>query len=145
MGLRKRQILHRHLRYTGWYIKLISFLKHIRLRKGKASLYRIAIIFIDKVLDNQVLEKAYGVAFNFTLAVFPSVIFLFALVPFLHTWIPTISQAEILSFMSEVMPENVYLASEQTIKNTVQIRREGLISFGVLFALFLDTEPITAV
>ena len=123
MGLRKRQILHRHLRYTGWYIKLISFLKHIRLRKGKASLYRIAIIFIDKVLDNQVLEKAYGVAFNFTLAVFPSVIFLFALIPFLHTWIPTISQAEILSFMSEVMPENVYLASEQTIKNTVQIRR----------------------
>ena len=144
MGLRKRQILHRHLRYTGWYIKLISFLKHIRLRKGKASLYRIAIIFIDKVLDNQVLEKAYGVAFNFTLAVFPSVIFLFALIPFLHTWIPTISQAEILSFMSEVMPENVYLASEQTIKNTVQIRREGLISFGVLFALFLATNGVNS-
>ena len=143
-SLRKRQILHRHLRYSDWYIKLISFLKGIRLRKGQVSLYRIAIIFIDKIADNQLMERAYGVAFNFTLAVFPSVIFLFALIPFIHTWIPSISQQEILHFMSDVMPPSLYEASEKTIRNTVEIRREGLISFGVLFALFLATNGVNS-
>ncbi|XOV93117.1 MAG: YihY/virulence factor BrkB family protein [Bacteroidota bacterium] len=143
-NLRKRQILHRHLRYSNWYIKLISILKRIRLRHGKASLYRIFIIFLDKTIDNQIFEKAYGVAFNFTLAVFPSVIFLFALIPFIHTWIPSISQQEILNFMSEIMPTSLYQASEQTIRNTVEIRREGLISFGVLFALFLATNGVNS-
>ncbi len=142
--VRIRQIIHRHLLYSDWYIKLIGFLKGIRLRKGKVSLYRISIIFIDKISDNQILEKAYGVAFNFTLAVFPSVIFLFALIPFIHTWIPSISQLEILHFMSDVMPQSLYEASEKTIKNTLAIRREGLISFGVLFALFLATNGVNS-
>ncbi len=143
-NLRNRQILHRHLRYSDWYIKLISILKRIRLRDGKASLYRIFIIFIDRIGDNQILERAYGVAFNFTLAVFPSVIFLFALIPFIHEWIPSISQQEMLRFMSDVMPTSLYNASEQTIRNTLEIRREGLISFGVLFALFLATNGVNS-
>lgn len=143
-SLKKRQILHRHLRYSDWYIKLISFLKGIRLRQGQASLYRIFIIYIDKIEENQILEKAYGVAFNFTLAVFPSVIFLFALIPFVHEWIPSVSQEEMLRFMSDVMPQSLYDASEQTIRNTLEIRREGLISFGVLFALFLATNGVNS-
>lgn len=142
--MRKRVILHRHLRYTGWYIRLVSFLKSIKLRGGQTSLYRILIIFIDKVGDNQLFEKAYGVAFNFTLSLFPAIIFLFALIPFIHEYVPSVSQGEILHFLQDILPKSVFDVTATTIYDTIQIRREGLISFGVLFALFLATNGVNS-
>lgn len=142
--MRSRQVLHKHLRYFGWYHRLIGFLKRIKLRKGQASLYRTLTIFVDKVSDNQLFERAYGVAFNFTLSIFPSIIFVFALIPYLHTWIPSIGQDEILQFMKDIMPESLFQATATTIYDTLHIRREGLISFGVLFALFLATNGVNS-
>lgn len=142
--MRRRTIIHKHLRYTGWYIRLVSFLKSIRIRHGQASLYSTLIIFVDKVGDNQLFEKAYGVAFNFTLSLFPSIIFLFALVPFIHTIIPSIGQGEILHFLQDVLPDSMFEATAETIFDTILIRREGLVSFGVLFALFLATNGVNS-
>ncbi|MEQ8474280.1 MAG: YihY/virulence factor BrkB family protein [Marinoscillum sp.] len=142
--MRTREKLHKHLLYTSWYLRLVKLLKAIKIRKGKASLYRTLIIFIDKAGDNQLFEKAYGVAFNFTLSVFPAIIFLFALIPFLHEFIPSISQGEILHFLQDVLPKSVFEVTAETIYDTVQIRREGLISFGVLFALYLATNGVNS-
>lgn len=123
---------------------MIKILKAIKIRNGKASLYRTLIIFIDKIIDDKLMDRAYGVAFNFTLSLFPSIIFLFALIPFIHEFIPTVSQGEILHFLRDVMPETVFEVMAETIYDTVQIRREGLISFGVLFALFLATNGVNS-
>ena len=142
--MRNRKIIHKHLRYTGWYVRLVSYLKNIRIRDGKTSLYRTLIIFIDKVGDNQLFDKAYGVAFNFTLSIFPAIIFLFALIPYIHEFVPSISQGEILHFLQDVMPKSVFEVTAETIYDTVQIRRDGLISFGVLFALFLATNGVNS-
>ncbi|MFT7232667.1 MAG: membrane protein [Cyclobacteriaceae bacterium] len=142
--MRTRQTLHKHLLYSNWYLKTITFLKSIRLRQGKASLYRTTLIFIDKVGDNQLFERAYGVAFNFTLSLFPSIIFLFALIPFVHTLIPSISQGEILHFLEGVLPKSLFEVTAETIFDTIHIRREGLMSFGVLFALFLATNGVNS-
>lgn len=142
--MRTRQRIHKHLLYTKWYLRLIKTLKVIKIRQGKASLYRILIIFIDKIGDNKLLDRAYGVAFNFTLSLFPAIIFLFALIPFIHEFIPTVNQEEILHFLQDVMPQTVYAVMRDTINDTVQIRREGLISFGVLFALFLATNGVNS-
>lgn len=142
--MRTREKLHKHLLYTSWYLRLVKLLKAIKIREGKASLYRTLIIFIDKTGDNQLFEKAYGVAFNFTLSLFPAIIFLFALIPFLHEFIPSISQGEILHFLQDVLPRSVFEVTAETIYDTVQIRREGLISFGVLFALYLATNGVNS-
>ena len=142
--MRIRETIHRHLNYTGWYIRLMSWLKNINLRNGDVSLHRTLIIFIDKVGDNQLIERAYGVAFNFTLALFPSLIFFFALIPFLHSYIPFISSGEILEFLGSFMPPDLYAAFDDTIHDTVGVRRDGLISFGVLFALFLATNGVNS-
>lgn len=119
-------------------------LKSIRVRNGKASLYRTLIIFLDKVSDNQLYEKSYGVAFNFTLSLFPAIIFLFALIPFLHTFFPSISQGEILHFLQDVLPQSVFAVTAETIYDTLHIRQGGLVSFGVLFALFLATNGVSS-
>lgn len=142
--MRVRESLHKHLLYTGWYLRLMAFLKSIKLRRGEVSLHRTLIIFVDKVGDNQLFERAYGVAFNFTLSIFPSLIFLFALIPFLHSYIPVISSQEILQFLGSFMPPDLYSAFDDTIHDTVGVRRDGLISFGVLFALFLATNGVNS-
>ncbi|MEO9474447.1 MAG: YihY/virulence factor BrkB family protein [Cyclobacteriaceae bacterium] len=142
--MRTREILHKHLLYSKWYLRILTVLKSIRLRGGKASLYRTTLIFIDKVGDNHILDRASGVAFNFTLSLFPSIIFLFALIPFIHNWVPSISQGEILHYLQDVLPRSLFEVTAETIFDTVQIRREGLISFGVLFALFLATNGVNS-
>lgn len=142
--MRTREKLHKHLLYTSWYLRLIKVLRAIKIRHGKASLYRILIIFIDKVGDNKLFDRAYGVAFNFTLSLFPAIIFLFTLIPFLHEFIPSISQGEILHFLKDVMPDTVFEVMAETLYDTTQIRREGLMSFGVLFALFLATNGVNS-
>lgn len=114
------------------------------MRNGKASLYRILIIFIDKVGDNRLYEKSYGVAFNFTLSLFPTIIFLFALIPFINTFYPSVSQGEILHFLQDVLPKSVFAMTAETIYDTIQIRKGGLVSFGVLFALFLATNGVSS-
>ncbi len=142
--MRRRELLHKHLRYFKGYIRLIFYLKKIRLRGGKASLYRTLLIFFDKVADNQLFERANGVAFNFTLSIFPSIIFLFTLIPFIHETIPYVSMEDILVFLSEVIPRSVFSGAEETLRDTVGIRREGLMSFGVLFALFLASNGMNS-
>ncbi|MFY0608077.1 MAG: YihY/virulence factor BrkB family protein [Cyclobacteriaceae bacterium] len=142
--MRHRRVLHKHLRYSSWYVNLINFLKNVPLAGGKTNLHKVLLIFTDKVGDNQLWEKAYGVAFNFTLSIFPAVIFLFALIPFVHTYIPSISQGEILHFLQDVLPETVFQVTAETIFDTIAIQRQGLISFGVLFALFLATNGVNS-
>lgn len=142
--MRNREKIHKHLLYTGWYLRLTNALRNIRIRKGQASLYQTLIIFLDKASDNQLFDKSYGVAFNFTLSLFPTIIFLFALIPFVHEFIPSISQGEILHFLQDVLPQSVFEVTAETIYDTVQIRREGLVSFGVLFALFLATNGVNS-
>jgi len=123
---------------------MVTMLKAIRIRHGKASLFRTLIIFIDKVGDNKLFDRAYGVAFNFTLSLFPAIIFLFALIPFINSLIPSISQGDILHFLQDVLPKSVFEVTAETIHDTLTFRRQGLLSFGVLFALFLATNGVNA-
>ena len=140
----KRRTIHRHLYYYKNYLRFIQFLKSVKLRKGKASLYRILTIFLDKINDDHILERGSGVAFNFTLSIFPAIIFLFTLIPFIHEWIPTIDQEKTMEFLAQVMPENMFLAANETIHDLINNTREGLLSFGVLFSLYLAANGMSA-
>ncbi len=139
-----RRAIHRHLFYFKSYLRFIQFLKKVKLRKGKASLYRILSIFLDKINDDHILERGSGVAFNFTLSIFPAIIFLFTLIPFIHEWIPSIDRQKTMEFISSVMPENMYSATSETIMDLIHNTREGLLSFGALFSLYLAANGISA-
>ena len=138
----RRVDLHRHLLFSSSYQKLLSRLKRIRVRQGDATLYTTINIFISKLGQDQIFEKANAVAFSFTLAIFPSIIFLFTLIPFIHTFIPEIDTQQIMDFLKATLPENMYAVTAGTIEDIIAIKRGGLLSFGVLFALFLATNGV---
>lgn len=135
-----RKKIHRHLAYYPWYIRLIKRLKSIRINQRRTTLYQTLDIFLINVNEHKLLSKANGVAFSFTLAIFPSIIFVFTLIPYIHQMIPQIDAHSILSFVSNIMPSAMYQAADETIHDIVSIKRQGLLSFGGILALVLATN-----
>lgn len=85
---------------------------------------------------------AYGVAFNFTFAIFPTLIFVFTLIPY----IPIENfNVKIMEFLQEVTPAKIYENAEGTVYDIINKPRGGLLSFGFIFALFLATNGMDAV
>ena len=123
------------------FIWLIEWLKSIELKRYDGlSLYRVLQVFIEKVAKDEILDRANGVAFNFVLSIFPALIFLFTLIPYIHEVIPEVSSESILQFIGDMMPAHMSSPVNDTIEDVVSQRREGLLTFGALFALFLATN-----
>jgi len=120
--------------------RVTSLLKNIRFKGDKISLYFLIKTFIEKVQKDEILERANAVAFSFTMSVFPAVLFLFTLIPFIHNFIPSVNSASIMEFMGTLMPPSMYDAVESTIQDIVSHSRGGLLTFGALMALFLATN-----
>lgn len=128
-------ILELHL-----FKRLIAFLQRIKLGKEKVGLYDAIVIFIKKLSNDDILDRANGVAFSFTLAIFPAIIFLFTLVPFIGFFFPEVTTEVIIDYMAEIMPEDLYAAADTTIHDIISRKQGGLLSFGFLLALYLSTN-----
>ncbi|MEM7108545.1 MAG: YihY/virulence factor BrkB family protein [Bacteroidota bacterium] len=123
------------------YKSLVTLLKAIKFKRYEdLSLYEIIRVFIEKITKDEIIERAESVAYNFTLAIFPAVIFLFTLTPYIHEWIPSVSRTTILQFIGEFMPQNMYEVTKNTIEDIISNQRGGLLTFGAVFSLFLATN-----
>lgn len=126
---------------SNTYKALIELLKSIKFKRYDGlSLYEVILVFIEKISKDEVIERANGVAFNFTLAVFPGIIFLFTLTPYIHEVVPGVSKANIMQFIGDVIPPNMYETVYATVEDIVGKTRGGLLTFGVLFSLYLATN-----
>ena len=68
---------------------LIGWLKKVRFKKYEnVSLYKIIKLFLKNLTDDEILDRANGVAYNFLLAIFPGIIFLFTLIPYVTRFQP---------------------------------------------------------
>jgi len=120
--------------------RIIFLLKNIRFKGDKISLYFLIKTFIEKVQKDEILERANAVAFSFTMSVFPAVLFLFTLIPYIHNVIPSVNSASIMEFMGTLMPPSMYQTVESTVQDIVSHSRGGLLTFGAFMALFLATN-----
>src|SRR5688572_22135676 len=129
---------------------LIAWLKKVRFTKYEnVSLYKIIKIFFQNLQDDEIMDRANGVAFNFILAIFPAIIFLFTLIPYITPYFPEINHESIMKFMrqlseSGLMPTNMYEVASTTILDIVSNQRGGLLTLGFLFALVLSTNGMLA-
>jgi membrane protein len=108
-----------------------------QIQRRYSFLYAICKELLHRLRSHDTLERAYGLAFNFTLAIFPAIIFSFTLIPY----IPIIGlEPKIVAFFKDVMPGSVYDALVPTIQDTVSKQRTGLLSFGFVSTLHLATN-----
>jgi membrane protein len=117
------------------------FLKNAcrQLKQRHSLLYAILQELMYRLRNHDILERAYGLAFNFTLAIFPAIIFSFSLIPY----IPIVGlEAKIIAFLKDVIPATAYEALVPTIQDTVRKQRTGLLSFGFVSTLYMATNGI---
>lgn len=133
---------HHYLKRRRAYRKFIVFLKRWRFNNGQSSVYEVADVLIGELRLDSVTKRASYMAFNFTLAIFPSIIFLFTLIPYIPSILSLDLSESILNFIADFMPEEMYAVAYTTIEDIVNKPRGGLLSFGFLFALILSTNGI---
>lgn len=103
-------------------------------------LYTVATFFFKEVGKETLVNKASSLAYNFMLAIFPGIIFLFTLIPYIPKRIGF--QDGLMSLLALVLPNNAYLAFEATINDIVNIQNGSLLSIGFFLSLFFATNGV---
>jgi membrane protein len=107
---------------------------------GGLTLSELANKIWLEVYEGSVLSRAAELAYYFLLALFPMLIFLTSLIGFLPD-----AQENIFRALASVMPGEAMKLVHETILDVVRHRSGGLISFGVLGALWAASGGVSAV
>jgi len=135
----------RKLLKNSLFARFRDGLKNIRFsHQGSVSLYQFGSRFIDNFQRHEVFERSNAVAYNLILAIFPAIIFLFTLTPYITLLFPSLNQDSIMEFLSTMLPKNMYETIAETVLDIVSNQRGGLLTFGFAAALFLATNGMTA-
>lgn len=126
------------------YLRFVALLQRVKLGKNKVGLYDAVVIFLQKMNNDELLARANAVAFSFTMAIFPAIIFLFTLTPYIQNFFPAVDNHEIIGFLKTILPTNLYEAAETTITDIIEKQRGGLLSFGFVLTLILSTNGMNA-
>jgi membrane protein len=98
------------------------------------------LFFFKEIGKQSLLNKASSLAYNFMMAIFPGIIFLFTLIPYIPKRIGF--QTQLMSLLALVLPNNAFLALESTITDIVNKQHGGLLSLGFLLALYFATNGV---
>jgi membrane protein len=124
---------------------LISWLKKIRFSNHEnISLYKLVRTFLHNLHRDEIVDRSHGVSFNFIMAVFPAIIFLFTLIPYVTAYFPEVNNESIMSFLGDMMPASMYDVISSTVLDIISNQRGGLLTFGFLFSLYLSTNGMLA-
>lgn len=132
--------LHKILKKFPPYRHFIEWTKVIVLPGfGSLPIYTIATFFFQEISKDSLINKASSLAYNFMLAIFPGIIFLFTLIPY----IPIKNfQDQLMSLLELILPQNAFLAVESTLVEIIKHQNGGLLSFGFITALYFSTNGV---
>lgn len=131
---------HKFLFRFKFYRHFIEWTKYIILPGfSPLPLHTVALFFFQEIQKDSLLNKASSLAYNFMMALFPSIIFLFTLIPYIPI---TNFQNQLMAIISLLLPENAYLAFESTLEDIVKNQNGKLLSIGFILALFFATNGI---
>lgn len=104
-------------------------------------LHYVIQFFISGAKNGYLATRASAIAFNFALAIFPTMLFIFTLIPF----IPVKNlQIELLTLIRDFLPQNAFQYFESTLVSVVTIKKIGIFSFGALASLIFSTNAVHA-
>ena len=135
------KLLDEYVYPSRLYRGLGVWLRRFRSRDRRTNLYQIIKVLVDKLRRDDIEQRANAVAFNLTLSVFPAVIFLFTLIPY----VPIARFDElIMAFLGDVLPRGIYRDASATIQDIIGKPRGNLLSLGFFGALYAATNGMVA-
>ncbi len=105
------------------------------------SFYIVSKFFFKGLRNGTLNMRASSLSFSFFLALFPTIIFLFTLIPY----IPIAHfKDSLFTLLQSIMPKSAFAATEDTIVDIIQKQRGGLLSIGFFSALYFSTNGFNA-
>lgn len=123
-------------------VNVITFINNLKFGKDQISFIEVTNICLAEIKKDDLTGKASGVAFNFLMAIFPSVIFLFTLIPYIP--VPGLEH-QIMDYLKQIMPHSIYVVAAETIEDIIAKPRGGLMSFGFIFTWFAALNGTLAI
>lgn len=123
--------------------RLVIFTKKVSL-PGFAGIpvYDVAAFFWKEVVRELITTRASAISFNFFLAVFPGIIFVFTLMAYIPI---TNMEAVALSTINSFLPKDFHPLVDATVQDIISIQRGGLLSVGFLAALLFATNGMGSI
>jgi len=117
-------------------------MKHMTLPGFEGiPVYDVVQKFREEIKNDDLSIRASSISFYFILALFPSIIFFFSLIPYVP--IPHLDLV-ILNGMKVVLPNGVYIVLEHTIKDIISIQHGGVLSINFILAMFVASNGVNS-
>ncbi len=133
--------LHKQLLKLKIYVLFIEWTKFCVLPGfSPLPIYTVASFFFKEIGKDSLVNKASSLAYNFMLAIFPAIIFLFTLIPYIPKSIGF--QVQLMNIIALILPNAAFIAFETTINEIINIQNGSLLSIGFFLSLFFATNGV---
>ena len=106
------------------------------------SLYDVVEMYFIGIVKGALTTRASGIAYSFFMAIFPFMLFVLTLIPY----IPIEGfQESLMQLIAEILPPKTYDAVDSVLVDIIKNKQSGLLSFGFLVAIFLMTNGVNAI
>ncbi len=102
-------------------------------------LYDVMGFFLKGLLNGAITTRASSVAFKFFVALFPAIIVVFTIIPYIP--VQGFQQA-LLDTIGGFLPENFFVMVKSTIEDIVMRQRGSLLSIGFILAFYFSSNGI---
>lgn len=104
-------------------------------------LYDVGSFFIKGLTEGYLATRAAAISFSVFLAIFPFLIFLFTIIPFIHI---NNFQTALLRLIADFLPDYAYATVKETIIDIVTRPRSSLLIFNLLLTLYFSTNGVNS-
>lgn len=121
---------------------LVAWAKQIKFKQVHSlSLYDILELYIIGIIEGAFTNRAAAIAFSFFMAIFPFLLFILNLLPYMPL---ENFQQDFFRFLQENVPPNTYGAIYEIILDIMNNSNKGLLSSGVIMAIFLMANGVNS-
>lgn len=135
-------MLNRYHRLKRFFLRWMIRARKVTLPGfDRIPLYDVMLFFYRSLENGAITTRASAVAFSFFLAVFPTTIFFFTLIPYVPI---TNFQEELFLLIQGVLPPHTFKAVEETLTDILTQPRGGLLSIGFFMGLIFSTNGLVS-
>lgn len=107
------------------------------------SVYDVGSFFINHAKWPSLTERAAAISYNFIMAIPPSMLFLFTIIPHLPFFRKKDITTQVHTLIFDIIPSKIYNQPILAfLDNLINDQRFGLMSFGILLALFFASNAM---
>lgn len=123
---------------------IATFFKRVKLPKlDGLTLYDLIKLYSFGIVKGTFSTRASSIAFSFFMAIFPFLLFILNLIPFLN-FIDNFQQ-EVLLFLEDLLPDQAALFFKDIFVDIANNPRAGLLSFVFILSIFLTANGVNAI